>query len=123
MLRRLEARGDIRGGRFVAGVTGEQFALPEAVAMLRDTRRAPPTGAIVSVSGADPLNLVGTVLPGAKVPALTAQSHPLSRRRTHRRAVRRRHPMATALEPADARAAEDALIKRQPGSPLLAYLR
>ena len=72
VLRRLEARGDIRGGRFVASVTGEQFALPEAVAMLRDTRRAPPTGQYVSVSGADPLNLVGTVLPGAKVPALTA---------------------------------------------------
>ena len=44
VLRRLEARGDIRGGRFVAGVSGEQFALPEAVESLRDTRRAPPTG-------------------------------------------------------------------------------
>ncbi len=71
VLRRLEARGDIRGGRFVASVTGEQFALPEAVAMLRDTRRAPgDPGPFVSISGADPLNLVGTLLPGARIPAL-----------------------------------------------------
>ncbi|MDQ6922850.1 MAG: DEAD/DEAH box helicase, partial [Pseudomonadota bacterium] len=70
VLRRLEARGDIRGGRFVAGASGEQFALPEAVAMLRDTRRAASTGALVSVSGADPLNLVGVIAPGTKVPAL-----------------------------------------------------
>jgi len=67
----LEARGEIRGGRFVASVSGEQFALPEAVKMLRDTRRAPSAGEFVVVSGADPLNLVGTILPGAKVPALT----------------------------------------------------
>ena len=71
VLRRLEARGEIRGGRFVASVSGEQFALPEAVKMLRDTRRATATGEFVVVSGADPLNLVGTLLPGAKVPALT----------------------------------------------------
>jgi ATP-dependent Lhr-like helicase len=71
VLRRLEARGEIRGGRFVASISGEQYALPEAVKMLRDTRRAPPTGEFVVVSGADPLNLVGTLLPGAKVPALT----------------------------------------------------
>ena len=71
VLRRLEARGEIRGGRFVASVSGEQFALPEAVKMLRDTRRAPANGEFVAVSGADPLNLVGTLLPGTKVPALT----------------------------------------------------
>ena len=71
VLRRLEARGDLRGGRFVAGVSGEQFALPEAVAQLRDTRRAAGTGELVMVSGADPLNLVGTLLPGARIPALT----------------------------------------------------
>jgi len=71
VLRRLEARGDIRGGRFVAGISGEQFALPDAVTMLRDTRRTPARGDHVSVCGADPLNLVGVILPGAKVPALT----------------------------------------------------
>jgi ATP-dependent Lhr-like helicase len=69
--RRLEARGEIRGGRFVAGVSGEQFAAPEAIGLLRDVRRAERTGALVSVSGADPLNLVGILTPGARLPALT----------------------------------------------------
>ena len=71
MLRRLEARGEIRGGRFIAGVVGEQFALPEAVGMLRDTRRKGGHGTLVSVSAADPLNLAGILLPGERVPALT----------------------------------------------------
>ncbi|HEU0184731.1 MAG TPA: DEAD/DEAH box helicase [Blastocatellia bacterium] len=69
-LRRLEARGEIRGGRFVAGVSGEQFALNEAVSSLRSIRRKEPDGALVSVSAADPLNLVGIVLPGARVPVI-----------------------------------------------------
>ncbi len=68
--RRLEARGDIRGGRFVAGFSGEQYALPEAVGMLRDTRRKPLTGEWISVSGADPLNLAGILTPGPKLAAL-----------------------------------------------------
>ena len=72
MYRRLEARGEIRGGRFVAGVTGEQFALPEAVVALRAARRAPRTGQLVSISAADPLNLLGTVFPGDRLPALAA---------------------------------------------------
>ncbi|GAB4474272.1 MAG: DEAD/DEAH box helicase [Burkholderiaceae bacterium] len=69
--RRLEARGEIRGGRFVAGVTGEQFAAPEAVVLLRDIRRRERAGTLVAVSGADPLNLVGILTPGARLPALT----------------------------------------------------
>ena len=69
--RRLESRGDIRGGRFVAGFSGEQFALPEAVGMLREVRRQPATDALVSLSGADPLNLVGILTPGPKLAALT----------------------------------------------------
>jgi ATP-dependent helicase Lhr and Lhr-like helicase len=69
--RRLESRGDIRGGRFVAGFSGEQFALPEAVALLRELRRQPASGALVSLSGADPLNFVGILTPGPKLPALT----------------------------------------------------
>jgi ATP-dependent Lhr-like helicase len=69
--RRLEARGEIRGGRFVAGLAGEHFALPEAVAMLRRVRQSASAGEEIVVSGADPLNLVGSVLPGDKVPALT----------------------------------------------------
>src|SRR5262249_19209843 len=63
-LRRLEARGEIRGGRFVASVSGEQYALNEAVSALRSVRRKEPDGALISVSAADPLNLVGIVLPG-----------------------------------------------------------
>ncbi len=69
--RTLEARGDIRGGRFVAGFSGEQFALPDAIGMLREVRRKPDTGAWVSLSGADPLNLVGILTPGPKLAALT----------------------------------------------------
>ncbi len=70
--RRLEARGELRGGRFVAGVTGEQFALPEAVAGLRAARRAAKTGQLLAISAADPLNLLGIVAPGERVAALTA---------------------------------------------------
>jgi len=94
---RLEARGEIRGGRFVAGISGEQFALPEAVGMLRAIRRtrtgamdfgfrspareteeriADPvsieTESLVSVSAADPLNLVGIITPGGRVTAHTS---------------------------------------------------
>ena len=67
VLRRLEARGEIRGGRFVAGFSGEQFALSEAIGTLRSVRRTEPDGAMVSVSAADPLNLVGIILPGSRV--------------------------------------------------------
>jgi ATP-dependent Lhr-like helicase len=69
--RRLEARGEIRGGRFVAGFSGEQYALPDAVGMLREVRRRPHSGEFVSLSGADPLNLAGILTPGAKLAALT----------------------------------------------------
>src|SRR5436309_15026 len=62
--RRLEARGEIRGGRFVGGFSGEQYALAEAVGLLRSVRREEPRGELVAVSGADPLNLVGIVTPG-----------------------------------------------------------
>jgi ATP-dependent Lhr-like helicase len=68
--RRLEAQGHIRGGRFVAGMSGEQFALPDAVGALRATRRKPPDEKLVSLSAADPLNLCGILTPGPRVPAL-----------------------------------------------------
>ena len=72
VLRRLEARGEIRGGRFVASISGEQFALPEAVDLMRETRRAVSASpAWISLSAADPLNLVGNIVPGPKVPAVT----------------------------------------------------
>jgi ATP-dependent Lhr-like helicase len=67
---RLEARGEIRGGRFVEGLVGEQFALPEAIGALRGVRQREPAQQLVCVSGSDPLNLVGTVLAGDKLPAL-----------------------------------------------------
>jgi ATP-dependent Lhr-like helicase len=69
-MRRLEARGTVRGGRFVNGFVGEQYALPEAVDALRGVRRSERTGEMVRVSGADPLNLVGIVVPGARIPAI-----------------------------------------------------
>jgi ATP-dependent Lhr-like helicase len=65
--RRLEARGEIRCGRFVTGMSGEQFALPEAVATLRETRRLPAAEAVLAISAADPLNLVGIVTPGERI--------------------------------------------------------
>ena len=67
--RRLEARGEIRGGRFVGGFSGEQYALPEAIGLLRSVRRQEASGALVTLSGADPLNLVGIITPGDAVPA------------------------------------------------------
>ena len=67
---RLEARGEIRGGRFIAGLSGEQFADPAAIAPLREWRQRPAEDLWVCVSALDPLNLVGTLLPGAKVPAV-----------------------------------------------------
>jgi ATP-dependent Lhr-like helicase len=71
VFRRLEARGEIRGGRFVAGFTGEQYALPNAVGMMREIRRRPHTNEFVSISGADPLNLAGILTPGTRLAALT----------------------------------------------------
>ena len=68
--RRMEARGELRGGRFVDGPSGEQYALAEAVGPLRDARRKPKTGALVAVSAADPLNLVGILTPGDRVPSI-----------------------------------------------------
>jgi ATP-dependent Lhr-like helicase len=70
-MRRLEARGEIRGGRFVAGFSGEQYATPEAVGLLREVRRKPCSEQLLSISAADPLNLVGVLTPGARLPALT----------------------------------------------------
>ncbi len=123
ILRRMEARGEIRGGRFVAGVSGEQFALPEAIELMRKTRKAPETADLLAVSGADPLNLVGVLLPGGKVPAVAGN------RVLYRDGV----PIATLIAgivqcledlPADqARAAQDLLVQRRSGSALPAYLR
>ncbi|HZT12118.1 MAG TPA: hypothetical protein VFA29_04930, partial [Candidatus Baltobacteraceae bacterium] len=66
VLRRLEARGEIRGGRFVSGFVGEQFALPEAIDLLRALRRAGETTPDVTLGTYDPLQLTGIVLPGSR---------------------------------------------------------
>jgi len=72
-LRRLEDRGEIRGGRFVSGLLGEQFALPIAVESLRAMRSEPASGQVITVSAADPLNLAGIVVPGERVPAISGR--------------------------------------------------
>ena len=72
ILRRMEARGEIRGGRFVSGFTGEQFARPEALELLRAIRRHPEEHATGVVSSADPLNLSGIILPGPRVSRIAA---------------------------------------------------
>ena len=73
VFRRMEDRAEVRGGRFVDGFLGEQFGLPVAVESLRASRNALPSGEPVTLSAADPLNLVGIVIPGARVPALSKQ--------------------------------------------------
>jgi ATP-dependent helicase Lhr and Lhr-like helicase len=65
--RTLEARGDIRGGRFVAGMSGEQFALPDAVDRLREVRRSAADDALMTIAAADPLNLTGIITPGDRI--------------------------------------------------------
>jgi ATP-dependent Lhr-like helicase len=72
--RRMEARGTISGGRFVNGFSGEQFAHPDAVGVLREIRKRPRDGESVVLSAADPLNLVGIVLPGPRIPAVATNS-------------------------------------------------
>ena len=67
--RRLEMRGELRGGRLVGGFVGEQFAAPEALEALRAIRRSPKTGEVVALSACDPLNLVGILTPGARIAA------------------------------------------------------
>jgi ATP-dependent Lhr-like helicase len=71
---RLEDRGEVRGGRFISGFLGEQFALPVAVESLRSMRKTEPAGETITISAADPLNLVGIVLPGERVPAISGRT-------------------------------------------------
>ncbi|HET6147047.1 MAG TPA: hypothetical protein VFH68_05905, partial [Polyangia bacterium] len=72
--RRLEMRGELRGGRLVAGFVGEQFAAPDALDALRAIRREPARGEIVRLSACDPLNLIGVITPGPRVPATLANT-------------------------------------------------
>jgi ATP-dependent Lhr-like helicase len=70
VLRRLEMRGEVRGGRFLQGASGEQFALPQAVEALRSVRRREPDGTLLAVGAGDPLNLSGVITPGERIPAI-----------------------------------------------------
>ncbi len=120
--RRLEARGEIRGGRFLDGFAGEQFALPEAVGRLRVVRREAQAGATFSVSAADPVNLVGIAIPGDRVPALAP----------NRILFRNGLPIATyvsgevrflvELPPAEQWEARNTLLRRRIPPQLKAYL-
>ena len=117
--RRLEARGEIRGGRFVAGFTGEQYALPDAVASMRALRRKKSSGGVlVSISAADPLNLVGIITPGERVAALASNrvlfrdGEPIGRK------VGRTHEISVKLEPAAEWEATNALLRRNVPRPL-----
>ena len=120
--RRLEARGELRGGRFVSGMSGEQFALPEAVGMLRSIRRQEPTGEIFGVSAADPLNLTGIITPEARVSALAnnrvayRDGIPVAARESDRTRV------LIECENTERRAIEQALIRRRLSPTLRAYL-
>jgi len=122
--RRLEARGEIRGGRFVGGFSGEQYALPEAVGLLRSVRREEPSGALVSVCGADPLNLVGVITPGDAVPALATNrvllrdGIPVAVQEGDGRSVRL---LVDAL-PEEAQLLRTALVRRRPTPLVRAYL-
>ena len=100
-LRRMEAQGLVRGGRFVAGFYGEQYARPEAVESLRKVRRVPKSGELVRVSAVDPLNLAGIITPGAKVHAIHTKSVvfrdgvPISEEETERLAAEAKVAAAT----------------------------
>jgi ATP-dependent Lhr-like helicase len=121
--RRLEARGEIRGGRFVDGFSGEQFALPEAVGALRARRRVAKSGTLVSVSAADSLNLAGIITPGDRVPALT--SNRILFRDGVPIAVREKREVRFLIEVDQAAArweAEAAIVRRRVPPRLRAYL-
>ena len=107
--RRLEARGEIRGGRFIAGVTGEQFALPDAIATMRAVRKQPPDDALVCLSASDPANLLGTVLAGAKVPRVAGSRVLYRDGLAIGTSVGGQIELLVPLDPAQARAATRAL--------------
>ena len=122
VLRRLEDRGEVRGGRFVDGFSGEQYALPEAVARLRAVRKRPVSGELVSVSAADPLNLFGIATLGERVTA-HANNRLLYRDGEPLGVLEAGIPrMLQPLDPAAAWQARAALVRRVVPPRLKAYL-
>jgi ATP-dependent Lhr-like helicase len=122
VLRRLEARGEIRGGRFVDGFSGEQYALSDAVGRLRAIRKEPKRGTLISVSAADPLNLVGITTPGDKLAALPG-NRLLWRDGEPIAVLEGREPrFLVDLDPATRWQAQNALVRRSVAPKLKAYL-
>jgi ATP-dependent Lhr-like helicase len=113
VFRRMEARGELRGGRFVQGFAGEQYALPEAVSILREIRKQAKRGDLIAISAADPLNLTGIITPGVRIPTQA------SRRILYRDGI----PMAIGaqgkidfledIEPQDEWSLRNALLRRR----------
>jgi ATP-dependent Lhr-like helicase len=124
VFRRLEARGDVRGGRFVSGPSGEQYALPEAVGLLRSVRREAQPGELIAISAADPLNLVGILTPGDTVPALAGNrilfrdGVPVAVRRGEEREV----TLLVQASPPEANELKTALVRRRSAPLVRAYL-
>jgi ATP-dependent Lhr-like helicase len=108
---RLEARGEIRGGRFIAGLAGEQFALPEAIGLLRQVRQRANDATLICLSGADPLNLVGSIVAGARVPSLTGARILYRDGQPVATMVGREIVLLEAMSPADAAKARNALLR------------
>ena len=122
VFRRLEARGEIRGGRFVDGFSGEQYALADAVGRLRAVRKLPKKSVLVSVSAADPLNLVGIATPGDRIPAL-AGNRLLFRDGEPIALLEGREPrFLVDLDPATRWQVQSALVRRSVAPKLKAYL-
>ncbi len=120
--RKMEARGQIRGGRFIEGVWGEQFALPESIGVLRDTRKKEKTGTLITINAADPLNLTGILTPGDRVPAYSSNRilykdgipvATLESKEVH---------FLTEADPAEKRNLQQALVQRDISPKLRKYL-
>ncbi|HVS82035.1 MAG TPA: hypothetical protein VHE60_09905, partial [Pyrinomonadaceae bacterium] len=120
--RRLEARGELRGGRFVGGFSGEQFASSEAVQLLRSIRRAAPDETMISISAADPLNLVGIITPGSRLSSAS------SNRVLYRDGVpialleAKKIHFLVGMNPAEQWKAQNALLRRNVPPKVRAYL-
>ncbi|MDQ3269564.1 MAG: ATP-dependent DNA helicase, partial [Pseudomonadota bacterium] len=112
---RLEARGEIRGGRFIAGMSGEQFALPEAIGALRQVRRRAHDGTLLGLSGVDPLNLLGTVLPGAKLPRVLGTRFVLRDGLPLATLVAGKMEFVATLSPQEQRATRKVLLREREG--------
>jgi ATP-dependent Lhr-like helicase len=116
VFRQLEAQGLIRGGRFVGGVTGEQYALPEAVTALRALRKQAHDGQLISLSAADPLNLSGALIPGPRIPGLAGNRLLLRDGELIASHIAGQSQLHVSFSPADEWAARNALLhKRMPG--------